>query len=106
MKIKKYIVATTLAIGVTASGIGLYEGTAKASTAEQITANEYHNKKIVNELKGLLNELNVNVLVTGSLDPYYKRNVLMYGFKAKLALKSNNYAKMSIAKNELQDIYN
>ncbi|MQH48791.1 hypothetical protein EI044_26275, partial [Escherichia coli] len=52
-----------------------------------------------------LNELNVNVLATGSLDPYYKRNVLMYGFKAKMALKSKNYSKMSIAKEELENIY-
>ncbi|WP_353055326.1 complement inhibitor SCIN family protein [Staphylococcus aureus] len=36
--------------------------------------------------------MNVNVLSTGSLDQYYKRNVLMFGFKAKMALKSKNYS--------------
>ncbi|WP_127938680.1 complement inhibitor SCIN family protein [Staphylococcus aureus] len=106
MKIKKHIITTTLAIGVAVSSIGLHEGTAKATTDKQIDANEYYDQKLAKELKGLLNELNVNVLATGSLDPYYKRNVLMYGFKAKMALKSKNYSKMSIAKNELQDIYN
>ncbi|EZY61621.1 complement inhibitor SCIN family protein [Staphylococcus aureus] len=106
MKIKKYIIATTLAVGVTASAIGLYEDAAKANTVEKITANEYYDQKLAKELKGLLNELNVNVLATGDLDPYYKRNVLKYGFKAKLALKSKNYSKMSVAKYELQNIYN
>ncbi|MEG3217018.1 complement inhibitor SCIN family protein [Staphylococcus aureus] len=80
-------------------------GTAKASTYKQITANEYYDQKLAKELKGLLDELNVNVLATGSLDPYYKRNVLMYGFKAKMALKSKNYSKMSIAKEELENFY-
>ncbi|HGO1493715.1 TPA: complement inhibitor SCIN family protein [Staphylococcus aureus] len=105
MKLKKYIITTTLAIGVTVSSIGLHEGTAKASTYKQITANEYYDQKLAKELKGLLDELNVNVLATGSLDPYYKRNVLMYSFKAKMALKSKNYSKMSIAKEELENFY-
>ncbi|AXS25249.1 TPA: complement inhibitor SCIN family protein [Staphylococcus aureus] len=104
-EIKKCIITTTLAIGVAVSSIGLHEGTAKASTDKQITANEYYDQNLAEELKGLLNELNVNVLATGSLDPYYKRNVLMYGFKAKMALKSKNYSKMSIAKEELENIY-
>lgn len=104
-EIKKCIITTTLAIGVTVSSIGLHEGTAKASTYKQITANEYYDQKLAKELKGLLDELNVNVLATGSLDPYYKRNVLMYGFKAKMALKSKNYSKMSIAKEELENFY-
>lgn len=105
MKLKKCIITTTLAIGVAILSIGLHEGTAKASTDKQITANEYYDQNLAKELKGLLNELNVNVLATGSLDPYYKRNVLMYGFKAKMALKSKNYSKMSIAKEELENIY-
>ncbi|HHO6256198.1 TPA: complement inhibitor SCIN family protein [Staphylococcus aureus] len=105
MKIKKHIITTTLAIGVAVSSIGLHEGAAKASTHKQITASEYYDQKLAKELKGLLDELNVNVLATGSLDPYYKRNVLMYGFKAKMALKSKNYSKMSIAKEELENIY-
>lgn len=104
-EIKKCIITTALAIGVAASSIGVYEGSAKASTDKQITANEYYDQNLAEELKGLLNELNVNVLATGSLDPYYKRNVLMYGFKAKMALKSKNYSKMSIAKEELENIY-
>lgn len=37
-EIKKCIITTTLAIGVAVSSIGLHEGTAKASTDKQITA--------------------------------------------------------------------
>ncbi|MCM0451172.1 complement inhibitor SCIN family protein [Staphylococcus aureus] len=105
MELKKCIVTTALAIGVAASSIGVYEGSAKASTDKQITANEYYDQKLAKELKDLLNELNVNVLATSSLDPYYKRNVQMYGFKAKMVVKSKNYSKMSIAKEELENIY-
>ncbi|EOT0257953.1 complement inhibitor SCIN family protein [Staphylococcus aureus] len=105
MELKKCIVTTALAIGVAASSIGVYEGSAKASTDKQITANEYYDQKLAKELKDLLNELNVNVLATSSLDPYYKRNVQMYDFKAKMVVKSKNYLKMSIAKEEFENIY-
>ncbi|HDP5854975.1 complement inhibitor SCIN family protein [Staphylococcus aureus] len=105
MKLKKCIMTTALAVGVAASSIGVYEGSAKASTDKQITANQYYDQKLAKELKDSLNKLNVYVLATGSLEPYYERNVLMYGFKAKMALKSKNYSKMSIAKEQLENIY-
>ncbi|WP_215398838.1 hypothetical protein [Staphylococcus aureus] len=45
-EIKKCIITTTLAIGVAVSSIGLHEGTAKASTDKQITANEYYDQNL------------------------------------------------------------
>ena len=48
----------------------------------QASSNEYQNEKLANELKSLLDELNVNELATGSLNTYYKRTI-------KFQVKSN-----------------
>ena len=81
MKIRKSILAGTLAI-VLASPLvtNLDKNEAQASTSLP-TSNEYQ-KKLANELKSLLDELNVNELATGSLNTYYKRTI-------KFQVKSN-----------------
>lgn len=66
------------------------------------TSNEYQNEKLANELKSLLDELNVNELATGSLNTYYKRTIKISGLKAMYALKSKDFKKMSEAKYQLQ----
>ncbi|EOA9720546.1 TPA: complement inhibitor SCIN-A [Staphylococcus aureus] len=100
MKIRKSILAGTLAI-VLASPLvtNLDKNEAQAS-------NEYQNEKLANELKSLLDELNVNELATGSLNTYYKRTIKISGQKAMYALKSKDFKKMSEAKYQLQKIYN
>ncbi|API79887.1 inhibitor [Staphylococcus argenteus] len=105
MKIRKSILAGTLAI-VLASPLvtNLDKNEAQASTSLP-TSNEYQNEKLTNELKSLLNELNVNELATGSLSAYYKRNIKISGQKAMYALKSKDFKKMSEAKHQLQKIY-
>ncbi len=105
MKIRKSILAGTLAI-VLASPLvtNLDKNEAQASTSLP-TSNEYQNEKLANELKSLLDELNVNELATGSLNTYYKRTIKISGQKA-MALKSKDFKKMSEAKYQLQKIYN
>ncbi|WRN08167.1 complement inhibitor SCIN [Staphylococcus aureus] len=106
MKIRKSILAGTLAI-VLASPLvtNLDKNEAQASTSLP-TSNEYQNEKLANELKSLLDELNVNELATGSLNTYYKRTIKISGQKAMYALKSKDFKKMSEAKYQLQKIYN
>ncbi len=84
MKIRKSILAGTLAI-VLASPLvtNLDKNEAQASTSLP-TSNEYQNEKLANELKSLLDELNVNELATGSLNTYYKRTIKISGQKAML----------------------
>ncbi|HCZ3341775.1 TPA: complement inhibitor SCIN-A [Staphylococcus aureus] len=106
MEIRKSILAGTLAI-VLASPLvtNLDKNEAQASTSLP-TSNEYQNEKLANELKSLLDELNVNELATGSLNTYYKRTIKISGQKAMYALKSKDFKKMSEAKYQLQKIYN
>lgn len=93
MKIRKSILAGTLAI-VLASPLvtNLDKNEAQASTSLP-TSNEYQNEKLANELKSLLDELNVNELATGSLNTYYKRTIKISGQKAMYALKSKDFKK-------------
>lgn len=94
MKIRKSILAGTLAI-VLASPLvtNLDKNEAQASTSLP-TSNEYQNEKLANEL------------ATGSLNTYYKRTIKISGQKAMYALKSKDFKKMSEAKYQLQKIYN
>ena len=90
MKIRKSILAGTLAI-VLASPLvtNLDKNEAQASTSLP-TSNEYQNEKLANE----------------SLNTYYKRTIKISGQKAMYALKSKDFKKMSEAKYQLQKIYN
>ncbi|MFA0794770.1 complement inhibitor SCIN-A, partial [Staphylococcus aureus] len=101
MKIRKSILAGTLAI-VLASPLvtNLDKNEAQASTSLP-TSNEYQNEKLANELKSLLDELNVNELATGSLNTYYKLTIKISCQKAMYALKSKYFKKMSEAKYQL-----
>lgn len=93
MKIRKSILAGTLAI-VLASPLvtNLDKNEAQASTSLP-TSNEYQNEKLANELKSLLDELNVNELATGSLNTYYKRTIKISGLKAMYALSQKTLRK-------------
>ena len=101
MKIRKSILAGTLAI-VLASPLvtNLDKNEAQASTSLP-TSNEYQNEKLANELKSLLDELNVNELATGSLNTYYKRTI-KFQVKSNVCSKSKDFKKMSEAKYQLQ----
>ncbi|CDR24125.1 complement inhibitor SCIN family protein [Staphylococcus schweitzeri] len=107
MKVKKYILTGSLALLLTSTAVSSLEGNkAEASSKDNyLTQSQYHDKRIAEELKSLLNKLNPYDLASGSLNPYYKRTIMMNGYKAKAALKSNNYAKMAEAKVALENIY-
>lgn len=93
MKIRKSILAGTLAI-VLASPLvtNLDKNEAQASTSLP-TSNEYQNEKLANELKSLLDELNVNELATGSLNTYYKRTIKISGQKQCMLLSQKTLRK-------------
>ena len=57
------------------------------------TSNEYQNEKLANELKSLLDELNVNELATGSLNTYYKRTIKISGQKQCMLLSQKTLRK-------------
>ena len=73
------------------------------------TSNEYQNEKLANELKSLLDELNVNELATGSLNTYYKRTIKISGQKQCMLLSQktlrNVRSKISTSKiyNEIDE---
>ncbi|SGW46645.1 complement inhibitor SCIN family protein [Staphylococcus argenteus] len=107
MKLKKYILAGSLAVLLSTTAVATLEGN-KAETSSynnNLTQSQYHDNKIADELRSLLNELNPNELATGSLSAYYKRTIVMNGYKARAALKSNNFAQMAEAKVALEKIY-
>ncbi|MCS5349654.1 complement inhibitor SCIN [Staphylococcus aureus] len=107
MKLKKYILTGSLAVLLSTAAVATLDGNkAEASSKDNyLTQSQYHDKKIADELRSLLKELNPNELATGSLSPYYKRTVVMNGYKARAALKSNNFAQMAEAKVALEKIY-
>ncbi|WP_244898622.1 complement inhibitor SCIN family protein [Staphylococcus lutrae] len=79
--------------------------TQKVEAATYSDANTYYNAKLKEELQLLVNDLNSFELATGSLELYYKRTIKKAGYKAKVALRSNNYTLMSEAKYELEALY-
>ncbi|HHO5063222.1 TPA: complement inhibitor SCIN family protein [Staphylococcus aureus] len=106
MKKVKNILTGSLAVLLASTLITtLDKKEADAKSEKEISASEYYNKELASELKGLIAELNVKELATGNMEPYFKRQVKLYGYKAKLALKSNDFTKMSVATNELKKIY-
>ncbi|HHU6751517.1 TPA: complement inhibitor SCIN family protein [Staphylococcus pseudintermedius] len=105
MKFKKYILATSLVAILSSTAVATTTHQAEAASDNTITANEYYNRLLKSELQSLVSELNVRTLSTASLEPYYKRQINIIGYKAKAALKSGNYGKMEVAKAELEAIY-
>ncbi|HBI0742122.1 complement inhibitor SCIN family protein [Staphylococcus aureus] len=103
MRGKKHIIAGVLVAVLSTPLVTSFDS--KEVKAESIDANTYINQNLEKELRELLNELNVNELATGSLKPYFKRTVKKYGYKAKAALKSKDFTRMSQSKYELQSIY-
>ncbi|HEC2146961.1 TPA: complement inhibitor SCIN family protein [Staphylococcus delphini] len=105
MKFKKYILSTSVAVILSSTLVTTTTNQAEASTGNSITASEYYDSVLKSKLQALVSELNVKVLSTSSLEPYYKRQVNVAGFKAKVALKSGNYRKMAEAKANLESVY-
>ncbi len=107
MKFKKYIVAGTLAVLLSTTAVSTLDGNKAdaSSKKDYIIQSEFHDKQIAEELKSLLDQSYVNDLAAGSLNPYYKRMIMMNQYRAKAALKSNNFAKMAEAKVGLENIY-
>ncbi|HFV7279528.1 TPA: complement inhibitor SCIN family protein [Staphylococcus aureus] len=106
MKFKKYILTGTLALLLSSTAIATIEGNKAdaSSKKDYIIQSEFHDKRIAEELRTLLNKSNVYALAAGSLNPYYKRKIMMNEYRAKAALKSNNFAKMADAKVALEKI--
>ncbi|HDY5540742.1 TPA: complement inhibitor SCIN-B, partial [Staphylococcus aureus] len=77
MKFKKYILTGTLALLLSSTGIATIEGNkADASSLDKyLTESQFHDKRIAEELRTLLNKSNVYALAAGSLNPYYKRTI-------------------------------
>ncbi|HHO6607057.1 TPA: complement inhibitor SCIN [Staphylococcus aureus] len=107
MKLKKYILTGTLALLLSSTAIATLEGNkAEASSYDNyLTESQFHDKRIAEELRTLLNKSNVYTLAAGSLNPYYKRTIMMNEYRAKAALRSNNFDKMAEAKVALEKIY-
>ncbi|HDP2765899.1 TPA: complement inhibitor SCIN [Staphylococcus aureus] len=107
MKLKKYILTGTLALLLSSTAIATLEGNkAEASSYDNyLTESQFHDKRIAEELRTLLNKSNVYALAAGSLNPYYKRTIMMNEYRAKAALRSNNFDKMAEAKVALEKIY-
>ncbi|MGZ1847803.1 complement inhibitor SCIN family protein [Staphylococcus argenteus] len=107
MKLKKYILAGSLAVLLSTTAVATLEGNkAEASSYDNyLTQSQYHDKKIADELKSLLNELNPYDLAAGSLNLYYKRMIMMNEYRAKAALKKNDFKSMAEVKVALEKIY-
>ncbi|EOB7017494.1 complement inhibitor SCIN-B [Staphylococcus aureus] len=107
MKFKKYILTGTLALLLSSTGIATIEGNkADASILDKyLTESQFHDKRIAEELRTLLNKSNVYALAAGSLNPYYKRTIMMNEYRAKAALKKNDFVSMADAKVALEKIY-
>lgn len=56
-------------------------------------------------MKSLLRQSNVYDLAAGSLNRYYKRTIMMNEYRAKAALKKNDFKSMAEAKVALENIY-
>ncbi|HDG7295209.1 TPA: complement inhibitor SCIN-B [Staphylococcus aureus] len=106
MKFKKYILTGTLALLLSSTGIATIEGNkADASSLDKyLTESQFH-ERIAEELRTLLNKSNVYALAAGSLNPYYKRTIMMNEYRAKAALKKNDFVSMADAKVALEKIY-
>lgn len=79
MKFKKYILTGTLALLLSSTAIATIEGNKAdaSSKKDYIIQSEFHDKRIAEELRTLLNKSNVYALAAGSLNPYYKRTIMM-----------------------------
>ncbi|ONH14659.1 complement inhibitor SCIN family protein, partial [Staphylococcus aureus] len=79
MKFKKYILTGTLALLLSSTAIATIEGNKAdaSSKKDYIIQSEFHDKRIAEELKSLLDQSYVNDLAAGSLNPYYKRTIMM-----------------------------
>lgn len=104
--LKNNILTGTLALLLSSTAIATIEGNKAdaSSKKDYIIQSEFHDKRIAEELRTLLNKSNVYALAAGSLNPYYKRTIMMNEYRAKAALKSNNFAKMADAKVALEKI--
>ncbi|MGF4032513.1 complement inhibitor SCIN-B [Staphylococcus aureus] len=103
MKFKKYILTGTLALLLSSTGIATIEGNkADASSLDKYLT---ESQRIAEELRTLLNKSNVYALAAGSLNPYYKRTIMMNEYRAKAALKKNDFVSMADAKVALEKIY-
>ncbi|MDU0416741.1 complement inhibitor SCIN-B [Staphylococcus aureus] len=107
MKFKKYILTGTLALLLSSTAIATIEGNkADASSLDKyLTESQFHDKRIAEELRTLLNKSNVYALAAGSLNPYHKRTIMMNEYRAKAALKKNDFVSMADAKVALEKIY-
>ncbi|ARJ50970.1 complement inhibitor SCIN family protein [Staphylococcus lutrae] len=105
MKFKKYILATSLVAMLSSTAVAITAYEFEAAAESHVTASDHYDRALKSELQELVNELNFRALSTAGLEPYYKRQVNVAGFKAKVALKSGNYHKMAVAKAELENIY-
>ncbi|PZJ70102.1 complement inhibitor SCIN family protein [Staphylococcus aureus] len=107
MKIKKYILSGSLAVLLSTTIVATIEGNkAEASSKKDyLIQSEFHDKRIADELKFLLSQSGVYDLAAGSLNPYYKLMIMMNEYRAKAALRSNNFDKMAEAKVALEKIY-
>ncbi|HCD1989847.1 TPA: complement inhibitor SCIN family protein [Staphylococcus aureus] len=107
MKIKKYILAGSLAVLLSTTAVSTLNGNkAEASSQKDyLIQSQFHDKKIAEELKSLLRQSNVYDLAAGSLNRYYKRTIMMNEYRAKAALKKNDFKSMAEAKVGLENIY-
>ncbi|HBC4173820.1 TPA: complement inhibitor SCIN family protein [Staphylococcus aureus] len=107
MKIKKYILAGSLAVLLSTTAVSTLNGNkAEASSQKDyLIQSQFHDKKIAEELKSLLRQSNVYDLAAGSLNRYYKRTIMMNQYRAKAALKKNDFKSMAEAKVGLENIY-
>ncbi len=104
MKIKKYILAGSLAVLLSTTAVSTLNGNkAEASSQKDyLIQSQFHDKKIAEELKSLLRQSNVYDLAAGSLNRYYKRTIMMNEYRAKAALKKNDFVSMADAKVALE----
>ncbi|HCU8010543.1 TPA: complement inhibitor SCIN family protein [Staphylococcus aureus] len=107
MKIKKYILAGSLAVLLSTTAVSTLNGNkAEASSQKDyLIQSQFHDKKNAEELKSLLRQSNVYDLAAGSLNRYYKRTIMMNEYRAKAALKKNDFVSMADAKVALEKIY-
>nr|WFO04155.1 complement inhibitor SCIN family protein [Staphylococcus aureus] len=87
MKFKKYILTGTLALLLSSTGIATIEGNkADASSLDKyLTESQFHDKRIAEE--------------------YKKLTIMMNEYRAKAALKKNDFVSMADAKVALEKIY-
>ncbi|MBE5662797.1 complement inhibitor SCIN family protein [Staphylococcus sp. SS87] len=107
MKLKKYILAGSLAMLLSSTAVATLDGNkAEASSKKDyLIQSEFHDKRIADELRTLLKKANPYDLAAGSLNRYYKRTIMMNELRAKAALKRNDFKSMAEAKVALERIY-